>query len=141
MRTWSAAVVVVLAGALGACSSEDDGSSSAATSSAADVCASADRFRDSLAGLKDVQIVQQGTDALTAAWTTVEDAWAQLADDARGTWAAEVDRVQADADTVRSAVTAVGDGASAATLGAATAAVGDFLQDSDALLDEVSSTC
>jgi hypothetical protein len=145
MRNWAAGAVAVVVAMLCACSSDTGTQSSAATSAATsstpDVCASADEFRASLTDLKDVDVVQQGTDALTATWTTVEDSWTQLAGDARATHADQVDRVQADADAVSSAVeTAQGD-TSAGTVGAVAAAVGVFLKDADTLLDEVGSTC
>jgi hypothetical protein len=141
MRNWAAGAVAVVVATLCGCSSDSGTQSSAATSSTPDVCASADEFRASLTDLKDVDVVQQGTDALTATWTTVEADWRQLADDARATHADQVDRVQADADAVGSAVETAQDDASAQTLGGAAAAVGVFLKDADALLDEVGSTC
>jgi hypothetical protein len=145
MRNWAAGAVAVVVATLCACSSDSGARSSAATSSATsstpDVCASADQFRASLADLKDVNVVQQGTDALTATWTTVEQDWTKLADDARATHADQVDRVQADADAVRSAVETAQDDTSAGTLSGAAAAVGVFLTDADTLLDQVGSTC
>jgi hypothetical protein len=86
-------------------------------------------------------VAQEGTDAVKVAWTTVEDDWAQLADDAGSRYADQVDGVQADADAVTSAVDTAGADPSAQTLGAAATAVGAFLQDAGALVDEVSSTC
>jgi hypothetical protein len=141
MRNWAAGAVAVVVATLCACSSDSGTQSSAATSSTPDVCASADEFRSSLTDLKDVDVVQQGTDALTATWTTVEENWTKLADDARATHADQVDRVQADADAVRSAVETAQDDTSAGTLSGAAAAVGVFLTDADTLLDQVGSTC
>ena len=147
MRTFVAGVVTVLLGAgLAACSSDGGTDSSAATtsaatSSAADACASADALRTSLTALGDVQVVQQGTDALADAWSTVQDAWAQLADDAKAQYSDEVDDVQADADAVESALDSAQNDPTAQTLGAAAAAVGVFLQDAGALTDKVESTC
>src|SRR6185503_15367047 len=75
MRTWAAGLVALAAGAaLVACGSDTGSGSTAAstaevTSSTPDVCASADALRGSLAGLADVQVVQQGTDALQQSWT------------------------------------------------------------------------
>jgi hypothetical protein len=143
MRIRSAAVLVVAA-ALSACSSYGGTSSStsaAGTSSAPDLCASADDFRASLSSLADVQVVQEGTDSLQSAWTTVEDDWAGLADGARSRYSDEVDGVQADADAVGSALDSAVQDPSAQALGAAAAAVGVFVQNASALVDEVSSTC
>jgi hypothetical protein len=135
-------VAVAVGAALSACSSSGGTSSSAAaTSSAPDVCASADDFRASLSSLADVQVVQQGTDSLQEAWTTVEDDWARLADGARSQYADEVDGVQSDADDVSSALDAAAQDPSAQSLAATAAAVGVFVQNAGALVDEVSSTC
>jgi hypothetical protein len=98
-------------------------------------------MRSSLSALSDVQVVEQGTDSLTAAWDTVKDDWAQFADDARSRWSDDVDSVQADADTVGSAVDAAAATPSAQTLAAAGTAVGTFVHNAGALVDEVSSTC
>jgi hypothetical protein len=145
MRTSIPWVVAVIAwGMLVACSPDTYGgteSSAGASSSPPDVCASADALRSSLSALADVQVVQEGKDALDEAWTRVEDDWAQLADDAGDQYAEQVDGVQADADSVQAAVDAAGDDPSAQTLGAAAGAVGVFLQTAGSLVDEVSSTC
>jgi hypothetical protein len=146
MTRGAAVVVTVVVGAgLTGCSSDAGTESTAATAAAAssssDVCASADAFRGSLSSLADVRVVQDGTNALDEVWRTVQGDWAQLADDARGRYSDQVDGVQADADAVRSAVdTAQGD-QSAQTLGAVAAAVGVFVRQAGALVDEVSSTC
>jgi hypothetical protein len=142
MRTRAAAVgtVILLAG-LSGCSSSSDGETAAATSSGAAVCASADDLRGSLAALGDVQVVQQGTDALDQAWTTVQDDWARFADDARAQHADEVDGVQADADAVQAAVDTARADPGAGTLGTLASEVQTFLKDAGALVDEVRATC
>jgi hypothetical protein len=147
MRTAAAAVVAglgSLAVVLSACSS--DGTSTAASSTAAAstapaVCASADALRSSLSSLTDVQVVQEGTDSLQAAWTQVQDDWTRFADDARSDWSDDVDGVQADADTARDAVDAAVSSPSAQTLAAAGTAITAFVQNAGALVDEVRSTC
>jgi hypothetical protein len=142
MRTRAAAVgtVILLAG-LSGCSSSSDGETAAATSSDAAVCASADDLRGSLAALGDVQVVQQGTDALDQAWTTVQDDWARFADDARAQHADEVDGVQADVGAVQAAVDTARADPNAGTLGTLASEVQTFLKDAGALVDEVRATC
>jgi len=135
-----ACLVVALAG----CSS--DGSSTAASSTAATsttpaVCASADTLRTSLSSLADVEVVQEGTDALRTTWTQVQDDWSQFADDARSQHSGQVDDVQADAAAAGDAVDAALSDASAQTLAAAGTAITTFVQSAGALVDEVSSTC
>jgi hypothetical protein len=143
MRRCVAGVMTLLVGSgLAACSSDaDTGSSAAATSSAADVCASADALRASLTTLADVQVVEQGTDAVQQAWTPVQDDWAQLAEDAGDQYADQVDRVEADGGAVQSAIETTQEDPSAEALRQVAAAVRVFLQDASALADEVKSTC
>ena len=142
MSRCAATVVTVVVGlGLASCSSGSDSETAAATSSGPAVCASADDLRTSLSALQDVQVVEDGVDALAAAWTAVEEAWAQFADDARAEYGDQVDGVQAAADGVESALDSAQDNPSAATLGTAAAAVGVFRQDAGALVDEVRSTC
>jgi hypothetical protein len=129
-------LTVVLGAGLSACSS-DEGTES----STPDVCASADALRGSLTALGEVQIAQEGTDALATAWTAVKEDWAQLADDARAQYADQVDGVQAAADAVQSALDSARNTPSAQTLGDTAAAVGVFRQDAAALAEEVRSTC
>ena len=142
MRKWLTGFVVVVVGAgLASCSSDADSDSSAAAESSADVCASADSLRASLTELGDVQVVQDGTDAVQEAWATVQDDWSQLAEDARGEYRDQVDGVEADAGAVQAAIETTQEEATAQTLADVAAAVGVFLQDAGALVEEVSSTC
>jgi hypothetical protein len=141
MRRWAAWVVSAGLGAgLVACSS-DSGTESAATSSTPDVCASADALRASVSDLGDVQVAKEGTDGLSKAWTTVQDDWADLKAGAGDRYSDQVDQVQTDVDAVRSAIDSARTDASAQTLGAAASAVGVFVHDADALVDEVKSSC
>ena len=135
-----ACLVVVLTG----CSS--DGSSTAASSTTATsttpaVCASAEKLRTSLSSLADVQVVQEGTDALRTQWTQVQDDWSQFADDARSQHSGQVDDVQADASAAGDAVDTALSDASAQTLAAAGTAITTFVRNAGALVDEVRSTC
>jgi hypothetical protein len=145
MRNWAAGVAgivaVVVGAGLAACSEGYPESPNAATSSAADVCESADDLRASLTALGDVQVAQEGTDAVQEAWTTVQDDWAQLAKVAGDEYADQVDRVEADGGAVQSALETTQADPSAEALREVAAAVRVFLQDAGALADEVKSTC
>ena len=134
-------VAVVLGAGLPGCSSDAETRSSAAAPSTADVCASADDLRGSLTALGQVEVVQDGADALAAAWTAVKADWAQLADDASTEYADDVDGVQAAADDVQAALDDARSQPSAQTLGNAADTVRVFLRDAGALTDEVGSTC
>ena len=131
---------VVVAVAITACSGSD-ASSSAAASSSAVVCDAADELRTSLDALSDVQPVEDGTDAVRQAFASVKTDLAQLGTDARDEYAGEVDRVQADADAVQTAVDTAQGAPSAQTLGAVRSAVEVLVRDAGALVDEVSTSC
>jgi len=140
-RCAAAVAILVMGVGLSSCSSEADSGTAAATAMGPNVCDSADDLRTSLAALREVRVVQEGTDALEVAWSTVQDDWAQFADAARAEYRTEVDDVQVEADAVRDAVDAAQASPSADTLGTAATAVGAFLQGAEALVDEASSTC
>ncbi len=132
-------VVVVLVGVgLVSCSS-DTGAETA--SAEPDVCASADSLRGSLSDLGDVQVAQEGTDAVQRAWTAVQDDWSELAEAAGERFADQVHDVEAAAGAVQSSVETTQEEATAQTLGDVAAAVGAFVQDARALLEEVGATC
>jgi hypothetical protein len=154
-RRWAGLVAVVATVALAACSSDEGNAPSAssdssasttattttATTTAADACAAADTLRGSLGALRDVQIVQDGIGAAESAWATVQEDWAAFADAARGQYADQVDGVQAAADDVTSALDRARTDTSAATLSDAATSVGAYLQQADALVEEVGSAC
>jgi hypothetical protein len=140
-RCAAAGAILVMGVGLVSCSSDADPGTAATAATGPDVCASADDLRTSLAALREVRVVQEGTGALEVAWSTVQDDWAQFADAARAEYRAEVDSVQVEADAVGDAVDTAQGSPSADTLGAAATAVGAFLQAAEALVDEASSTC
>ena len=105
------------------------------------MCDAAKYLRASLAALGDVQPVQEGTDAVREAFASVQTDFAQLRADASAEYADEFDRVQADADGVRTAVDTAQDSPSSETLGAVASAIGVLVSDGDALVDQVESTC
>jgi hypothetical protein len=135
-------VLVVVMVWLSGCSSGSDPETAAAPSSSSDVCSSADDLRGSLAALSDVKVAQQGAAAeLDQAWQAVQDDWDTFAGQARAEHADAVDGAQADADAVQAAVDTARSDPSAVTLGALASAVGTFLTDAGALVDEVGTTC
>jgi hypothetical protein len=156
MRRRAAGVLaVVLVWGVAACSSDGDPGTAAsatpgATASSApgatasatpDVCASADELRTSIDGLRDVQVVEDGTAALEQVWTTVQDDWAQLGADLRETHAERVASVQSAAEGVRDALAEAQGAPSAAALRDVGAGIAAFVTDARALLDEVGTTC
>lgn len=144
-KTVAAVLTLAVGTGLAACSSGSDSgtpaASAAASSSGADVCDSAGDLRTSLAALGDVEVVQEGTSGLEAAWTTVQDDWEQFADAARAEYGDQVDGVQAEADAVGQAVDAAQASPSAGTLGTAATAVGAFVRSAGDLVDEAGANC
>ena len=137
-----AAAAVVVGIGLASCSSEPDSGTSAATSSGPGLCDAGEDLRTSLAELQDIQVSQQGTAAaLEEGWASIQHSWAQFAEAAQAEYADEVDDVQAASEAVDDAVDEMQETPSADTLRAATSALGVFLQDAGALVDDTSSTC
>lgn len=136
---WAVAALAVAG--VSACSSSSDTAASSSTSSTPDVCASAAALRSSLAALGDVQVIQEGTDAVQKEWTTVQHDWQQLAAAAGDQYADQVDKVEADAGAVQSAVESTQEEATPQTLAVVATSIGAFLREAGALVDEVSSSC
>jgi hypothetical protein len=143
------AVAAALAVGAGGCTSSgtDTGTSSsaagssAAASSSAALCKAASDLRASLTALQQVDIVQQGTDAVQPAFDRVKKDISALADVARAQYKPQVVQVQADRDAVQVAVDAAKAAPNAQTLGALRAAVKKLVQDTQTLLTAVGSTC
>jgi hypothetical protein len=144
-RRWSAALLAIAGAAVTACSgtdpSSDAATSAGGTSPDSDVCAAADEVRASVDALGQVQVVQQGTDALRGALDQVREDVERLAEDAREEFGPQVDRVETSLDTVQDALETASADPSPGALGAAATAVGALVRDTEELLDEVSTTC
>ena len=85
--------------------------------------------------------MQEGTDAVRAAFGSVRDDLTQLADDAHAQFSAQSDAVRADTDAVGPALDAAQAAPSPQTLGALASAVGVLVRDATALVDDVEATC
>src|SRR4051794_4636225 len=100
-------VLGVLVGVLAGCSSGGSDTTSAATTttdeatSAPAVCTSTDDLQASMAGLADVQVVQDGTAALQASLATVKTDLQRVVDDARSEFSSQVDQLQSSFDAVQ----------------------------------------
>ena len=131
------AAVAVLA--VGGCSSSDAASPAAASET--DLCVSADALRSSVAELRDVQVVENGTEALRRAFAEVGDDVDRLADQARGEFSDQVSGVQSAAGDLGTAIDALVSAPSAAALVDARSAVRTLVAEADALLGDVRSSC
>jgi len=150
-----AAVLVVGAGG---CGSSDTGSSAAASSGGASagsasggstaaassgqaLCDTAGDLRTSVTALQQVDVVQQGTDAVQQAFGQVSTDISTLADAARAQFKPQVVQVQADRDAVQAALAAAKAAPNVQTLGALRVAVQQLGRDVQTLLSAVGSTC
>jgi hypothetical protein len=126
------AAVAVLA--VGGCSSSD-------AAPEADLCASADALQSSVAELRDVQVVENGTEALRQAFADVGDDVDRLADQARDEFSDQVSGVQSAAGDLGTAIDTLVNAPSAAALVDARSAVRTLVAETDALLGDVRSSC
>jgi hypothetical protein len=140
-------IVLVVAGVSAGCSSGDAGSSAGPTSVAAGeaappaVCSSTEALRSSMAGLMDVEVVENGTAALQDAVAAVESDLQQVVDDATSQYSTQVDQLQAGFDGVETAARAALETPSVATLDAVRASIGALGSDVTGFADEIASTC
>lgn len=148
-----ATLVAVLAAGVTACgtsgsstsnagSSAGSPSSSAAASTAStDLCQAADDVRASLSALQEVDVVQQGTDALSQAYAQVKSDLSTLTGAAKTRYGPQVQQVKADADALQAAIDQAKADPSAQTTSAVGTAARTLAQDTQALLTAVSSSC
>lgn len=115
-------------------------SSSAPTASAA-LCRAADDLRTSLTALQQVDVVQQGTDALTQAFAQVKTDLTALTDAARSQYAQQIQQVKTDSAALQAAVDQAKATPSTQTVGAVATAARTLVQDAQALLATVSASC
>ncbi len=123
--------------AVGGCSS----TSSSEGPSGTDLCGSADALRSSVGALRDVQIREEGADALRLAFAEVGDDVARLTASARDEYATQVADVESSVGALGTAIDAVGSSPSAATLSAAGTATRALVEDAGVLVDAVRASC
>jgi uncharacterized protein YoxC len=135
--------LVAVAGlAVGGCSSSSTSSaSSSSASSSSDLCGSADALRSSIGDLKDVQVAQDGTEALRQAFSKVGDDVNRLADDARDQYSGQVADVESAVGDLRAAIDTLGSSPTAATVRAGGDAARTLVQNAGVLVDDASSSC
>lgn len=115
-------------------------SSSGPTASAA-LCTAAGDLRASLTALQQVDVVQQGIDALAQAAARVASDLTALAHTARNQFTEEIQQVTTDSAALRAAIDQAKASPSAQTLGAAATAARTLVQDGQSLLATVSAPC
>jgi hypothetical protein len=108
-RRTLAVLAVALAAVSGvSCSSDDDASSSATTAASA-TCTDLQRVQDDVDALTDVNIVQDGTDALESNLDDLQDSASDLADSATGDLKTQADALRSSVDELSSIADDAGD--------------------------------
>ena len=111
----AAAGVAIAALLMGACGGDDDDSSASTTATTDPVCADAQALQSSVANLKDVDLVAEGTNGATAAVSAVKDDFAAVKESAGDKLQPQVQDVQDAIDKMETAVDNIdSDGAAAA---------------------------
>jgi ABC-type transporter Mla subunit MlaD len=140
MTHFFAALLVVGVGAVTAgCSSE--GTSSSEGTDPPAVCSSTDALQASMADLRDVQVVENGTAALEDAVASVRSDLQHVVDDASSQYATQVDDLQSSFDALQAAAGAARDAPSPDTLNTVTLSVRALADDVSTFADDVASTC
>jgi copper chaperone CopZ len=122
--------IVVSAGALTACGSDKP-----------PVCDDVDALQTSVGNLKDVQIKDNGLNALSTDLTQVQKDVRQLGTDAKAEFGDEANKVKTAVASLQGSVTAAKSDPTASTLSAVGAAVRTVQSSLTALQDAVSNTC
>jgi hypothetical protein len=142
MTRFFAGLLVVGAGAVTAgCSSSYDTPSASETTGPPAVCSSTDSLQASVADLRDVQVVENGTAAAKDAVASVRAALDDVVQDAGSQYATQVDGLQASFDTVQAAVDSAVATPSTTTLSAVSASVSALASAVSDFADDVASTC
>jgi hypothetical protein len=111
------AIGVIITVLMAACGDDDDSSSS--TTAASDpVCADAEALQSSVAALKDVDLVAEGTNAASAAISAVKDDLTALKESAGDELQPQVQDVEDSVDELETAVDNLDDDGGAAALDA-----------------------
>ena len=151
-RGWVAAVVAAafLAGCSSAATSGTGTASATASSSAsasasasdkAAVCASAGKLKDDVVALKDVNIRANGTSAVSAQLTKIQQQLDVVKSDAQGQFAPQITGLQNAVSTLSSSLSAAKGNLNGGTLTTLAAAVGTVVTAGNSLVSAVSGTC
>lgn len=149
-RGWVAAVVAAafLAGCssastsgTGTASATASSSASASASDKAAVCASAGKLKDDVVALKDVNIRANGTSAVSAQLTKIQQQLDVVRSDAQGQFAPQITGLQDALTRLSSSLSAAKGNLNGGTLTTLAAAVGTVVTAGNSLVSAVSGTC
>jgi len=114
--------------------------SAGATGTAA-VCASVAKLKDDVVGLKDINITANGTSAVSAQLTKIQQQLDVVKTDASGQFSPQITNLQNALSKLSSSLTAVRDNPGGSTLAALASAAGTVVTTGNSLISAVTSTC
>jgi hypothetical protein len=149
------AACVVATAFLAGCSSASTSASSAPASSApassaaasatasanAAVCASVSKLKDDIVGLKDINIRANGTSAVSAQLTKIQQQFDVVKSDAHGQFSPQITNLSNAVSTLGSSLTAARENLNSGTLATLAASVGAVVTTGNSLVSAVSNTC
>lgn len=147
-RGWAtgAVAVVLLAGCGSAATNggTTGGSTGTATPTAtatAAVCASVAKLKDDVVALKDVNIRQNGTSAVSAQLTKIQQQLDVVRSDASGQFTPQINDLSNALTGLRSSLTAATNNLNTSTIGALASAASKVVSTGNSLVTAVSHTC
>ena len=116
-------------------------SASASASAKAAVCASVGKLKDDIVGLKDINIRANGTSAVSAQLTKIQQQFDVVKSDAHGQFSPQITNMSNAVSTLGSSLTAARENLNSGTLATLAASVGAVVTTGNSLISAVSSTC
>ncbi len=114
---------------------------SASASAKAAVCASVSKLKDDIVGLKDINIRANGTSAVSAQFTKIQQQFDVVRSDAHGQFSPQITNVSNALSTLGSSLTAARENLNTGTLATLAASVGAVVTTGNSLVSAVSTTC
>jgi TolA-binding protein len=124
-----------------AASAAASASASASASAKAAVCASVGKLKDDIVGLKDINIRANGTSAVSAQLTKIQQQFDVVKSDAHGQFSPQITNMSNAVSTLGSSLTAARENLNSGTLATLAASVGAVVTTGNSLISAVSSTC
>jgi hypothetical protein len=121
-------------------------SSAAATATAtasgnAAVCASVGKLKDDIVGLKDINIAANGTSAVSAQLTKIQQQFNVVKSDAHGQFSPQITNMSNALSTLSSSLSAARANVNSGTLSALALAAGSVVTTGNSLVSAVTNTC
>ena len=114
---------------------------SASASAKAAVCASVGKLKDDIVGLKDINIRANGTSAVSAQLTKIQQQFDVVKSDAHGQFSPQITNMSNALSTLSSSLSAARANVNSGTLSALALAAGSVVTAGNSLISAVTSTC